>query len=68
MDAESLALLINHHLQQVCACRHIGMCLACVCVIMAKLIDHQHVPICLVNTAQNHKQEEWDVKAKGVNK
>lgn len=31
-DAESLALLINHHLQQVCACRHIGMCLACVCV------------------------------------
>lgn len=31
---------------------------------MAKLIDHQPVPICLVNIAQNHKQEEWDGKRK----
>lgn len=45
----------------MCAGTYACVC-ARACVIMAKLIDHQPVPICLVNIAQNHKQEEWDGK------
>lgn len=49
--------------RSVCAWTYACVCV-CLCVIMAKLIDHQPVPICLVNTAQNRKQEKWDGKRK----
>lgn len=54
VDAESVAMLISGHPQQVCVCTLVHKCVR---VIMAELIDHQPVPICSVNTAQNQAEE-----------
>lgn len=64
MDAESLALLINHHPQQVCVCMHMRMGL---CVHVCNHGETHRPPAC-ANMLGEHcpepqaKRKEWKNK------